>query len=98
MGKNLFQRLRESSTLWKDATGKGHEDFLNSEEMNDLVIFFQERHLLSHKEGIVDQEYLDKSNDRAYSLGQKLVIKRAAVHRLADLLEKLSARLQLLLP
>ncbi|MBL8822280.1 MAG: hypothetical protein JNJ77_06790 [Planctomycetia bacterium] len=98
VGKNLFQRLGDSSALWRDATGKGYEDILDTGEMADLVIFFQQRHLLSHKEGIVDQEYIDKSNDQTYSIGQKLVIKRTAVHRLADLLEKLSTSLHQLVP
>jgi hypothetical protein len=98
VGKNQFQRLTGSSTLWRNATGKGYEDFLDLGEMAALIIFFQQRHLLSHTEGMVDQEYIDKSNDRSYTKGQKLVIKKQAVYQLADLLEKLSNNLRQLVP
>lgn len=88
--KNVFQNLNESTTLWRNATGKGYEDFLTQTEMADLHLFFQQRHLLAHREGIVDQEYLDRASDTTYSIGQKLVVKDQAARRLAVLVEKLS--------
>lgn len=88
--KNLFQNLNESTTFWRNATGKGYEEFLDPPEMADLHLFFQQRHLLAHREDLVDQEYLDKSGDRSYTVGQKLVIKDASVLRLAELVEKLA--------
>jgi hypothetical protein len=91
--KNLFQNLSESSTLWQSATGKGYEDFLDTPDLHVLKIFFQQRHLLAHREGIVDQEYIDKTQDTTYRVGQKLVIKDGAVNRLADLVERLSSQL-----
>jgi uncharacterized Zn finger protein (UPF0148 family) len=94
--KNVFQNLGESSKLWKDAAGKGYEDILGADEMVELSLFFQQRHLLAHREGIVDQEYIDKANDRVYSVGQRLVIKEASVLRLAQLVEKLAAHLKTL--
>lgn len=56
-------------------------------------MFFQQRHLLAHKEGLVDEEYLTKSGDTAYRVGQKLQIKEPSVLRLADLVERLAASL-----
>lgn len=91
--KNLFQNLGESSTLWQSATGKGYDDFLNAPDLDALKIFFQQRHLLAHREGIVDQEYIDKTQDTTYRVGQKLVIKNGAVNRLADLVELLASQL-----
>ena len=88
--KNLFQNLTESTTLWQNATGKGYEDFLTQAEMSDLHVFFQQRHLLAHREGIVDQDYITKSGDKGYGVGQKLVIRNDAILRLADLVEKLA--------
>jgi hypothetical protein len=91
--KNLFQNLGESSTLWRSATGKGYEDFLDPPDLDALKVFFQQRHLLAHREGIVDQEYIDKTQDMTYRVGQKLVIKDSAVDRLADLVERLASQL-----
>lgn len=94
--KNVFQNLGESTKLWKDATGKGYEDILSAGEIAELGLHFQQRHLLAHREGMVDQEYLGKSNDRNYSVGQRLVIKEASVLRLAELVEKLAGHLKAL--
>ena len=88
--KNLFQNLNESTAVWRKATGKGYEDHLGPSAMAELHLFFQQRHLLAHREGLVDQGYIDKSGDRSYSIGQKLVIKGPAVLRLAELVEKLA--------
>ncbi len=91
--KNVFQNLRESSALWRSATGKGYEDLLDAPSLDALRIFFQQRHLLAHREGIVDQEYIDKTQDMTYRVAQKLVIKDGAVNRLADLVESLASQL-----
>ncbi len=92
--RNLFQNLQESSDKWREATGKGYEDLLDAAEVSDLRKFFQQRHLLAHVEGIVDQQYIDRSGDHAYSVGKRLIIKDSAVLRLGDLVEKLAAGLR----
>jgi uncharacterized Zn finger protein (UPF0148 family) len=94
--RNLFQNLAESSQRWRDATGKGYEDLLTAVELSELGIYFQQRHLLAHKEGIVDQDYIDRSGDRSYTHGQRLVVKESAVLRLADLVDKLGAAIKAL--
>ena len=97
-GKNTFQRLTESSDFWRQATGKGYNDVLTAAEMGDLVRLFQQRHLVAHRDGIVDQEYIDKSNDSTYSAGQRLVVQEYAVSRLADLVAKLAGEIRKLVP
>jgi uncharacterized Zn finger protein (UPF0148 family) len=88
--KNVFQSLTEGSALWHAATGKGYEDFLSPAEMTDLLRLFQQRHLLAHCEGIVDQDYINKSGDMTYAVGQRLVIREGAVSRLVELVAKLA--------
>ncbi len=88
--KNVFQNLTEGSALWRAATGKGYEDLLTPAEMADLLRLFQQRHLLAHCEGIVDQDYIIKSGDTTYAVGQRLVIRDGAVSRLAELVAKLT--------
>jgi uncharacterized Zn finger protein (UPF0148 family) len=92
--KNIFQNLAESSALWRIATGKGYEDFLTSIEMADLLRVIQQRHLLAHREGIVDQDYINKSGDKTYAVGQRLVIQETAVIRAAYLVSKLVEELR----
>ena len=92
--KNVFQNLTEGSALWRAATGKGYEDLLTPAEMVDLLRLFQQRHLLAHCEGIVDQDYIIKSGDTTYAVGQRLVIRDGAVSRLAELVTKLTEEMR----
>ena len=75
--------------LWEAAGGTAYEAILNTQEMMHLQRLFQQRHLLAHREGIVDQECVRRSGDATYAPGQRLVIREQSVLQLADLLEKL---------
>ena len=87
--QNLFQRLDGGSDLWCRATSKSYQDYLSAPELEEMVTIFQRRHKLSHADGIIDQRYVDKSGDPSYQVGQRLVIKRVHVKRLAELVTKL---------
>ncbi len=67
---------------------------LTPTEWNELQRYFQQRHILAHKDGIVDEDYLKKTGDRQYQPGQRLVIKEADVMRFTDLVEKLTTALR----
>ena len=92
--KNAFQRLQQGNDLWKASAGKSYEEVLTVEESNLLKMYFQQRHVLSHREGIIDQEYLNKSGDSAYRVGQRLIVKRQDVIQFVDTIEKLVRGLQ----
>lgn len=91
--RNVFQRLDESSQLWQDATGKGYEDMLEENELECLRVFFQQRHLLVHREGVVDQVYIDRSHDTRYAVGQRIVIHPEDVQLFATVSVKLGHQL-----
>lgn len=91
--RNAFQNLEASDVLWKAAIGKTYADILDAAEHRDLIRLVQARHVLAHQDGIVDADYLAKSGDHRYSLGQRLVVTPAEVRRLADLTEKVAAAL-----
>lgn len=92
--KNVFQSLSEGSALWRSATGKGYDDLLGPSEMADLLRFFQQRHLLAHCEGVIDQDYVNRSGDPTYSIGQRLVIREESVGRAVDLVSLLMKKLE----
>jgi hypothetical protein len=51
-----------------------------------LLRTFEQRHALTHKDGHVDQRYLDRVPSSGLALGQRLVVSRAdAEEALADL-------------
>lgn len=91
--RNLFQNLQESDAVWRNATGTGYADLLDSCEYARLAMYFQQRHVLSHLDGIVDNQYVERSGDRRLDVGQRLVVTDATVNDLANLVDKLATGL-----
>ena len=58
---------------------------------------FQQRHLLQHQDGIVDQDYITKSGDVSYQVGQHLIIKAEDITEYAEIVETLGKRVLALL-
>ena len=87
--RNAFQNLAEGSQLWRAATGNSYSDHLSQVELDRLTRSFQQRHLLAHTQGIVDQDYLSKSSDTRYRLGQRIVVRAPMVRDTLDLIEHL---------
>lgn len=92
--RNAFQSIPEGSDLWLAATGKHYEDYLSGPELANLTRAFQQRHLLAHTQGLVDQDYINRSGDTAYRPGQRLVVREAAVREALGLIEKLAAAME----
>lgn len=88
--RNAFQNLDAGSDLWENEIGRGYVDLIGEVKLGQLRTYFQQRHLLAHQQGIVDQDYIDRSGDQAYAVGQRLVIKDHDVKEFADLIEELS--------
>lgn len=87
--RNVFQNLADGSQIWIDAIGKGYDALINADELSILKTAFQQRHLLAHTQGIIDEDYLTKTNDRRYNVGQRIVIKADEVLVTVELIEKL---------
>lgn len=89
--RNAFQNLGEGSDLWHAATGKRYSEYLDSGELAALARFFQQRHLLAHTQGLVDADYIARSGDTAYRVGQRLVIRDGSVRECLRLIKKLAS-------
>jgi hypothetical protein len=92
--RNVFQNLGEGNELWKTARGKTYLDYLSSSELETLDRYFQQRHVLAHLEGFVDESYLTKTKDDAYRLGQHLVVRDTDVRECLSLVKKLGLGLR----
>lgn len=92
---NIFQRLDDASNWWHLSVGLGYDSWLQPAELARLRVFYQRRHLLVHRQGMVDQAYLDKSGDPAYQSSQRIVVRADDVSELADLLVRLAAGLRI---
>ena len=91
--RNVFQNLDEGSSLWRTAFGNGYDAHLGADDLAALKRCFQQRHLLAHREGLVDMDYIARTDDTGYREGQRLVIREAAVRYYLALVEKLAGGL-----
>lgn len=91
--RNVFQNLDAGSELWKAEIGESYEALLDPTELGRLRMYYQQRHLLAHQQGIVDVDYITRSGDTSYAVGQRLVIRETSVLEFADLVERLGAAL-----
>lgn len=91
---NVFQRLEDGSKLWKGVFNEGYEDWLTAKEFIRMNTLFQRKHLLSHREGLVDEKYLQRANDSTYKLGQRIVVKANDVTELLKLIRKVVTKIR----
>lgn len=92
--RNVFQSLTEGSAIWGAVFGSGYSAYLSQSELKLLQTFFQQRHVLAHCQGIVDDDYIQKSGDDTYRMGQRLVVKESTARQAVDLIEKLCRGLE----
>jgi len=86
---NAFQRLEQGSSLWKKAIQKDYNFWLTVEELLQLNLLYQKRHILAHNEGIVDAKYINNSANSSYKEGQRIVVSDKDIEVLLNCLEKL---------
>lgn len=91
----VFPGLHDGSRLWKQACGKGYEDWLTPSEMGELKLLFQKRHLLAHNEGMVDEKYIARSGDNTYKIGQRIVIKDSDIRNFVNLITKIAKEIKI---
>jgi hypothetical protein len=91
--RNAFQNLNAGSELWRSALVGSYSDWVDAPLLMQLKRYFQQRHLLAHQQGIVDQDYIDRSGDRTYSVGQRVIIKPDDVLAFVSATERLAGEL-----
>lgn len=92
----LFQRTRDGSDAFKAITSYGYKDIISQKEMEFMYLEFEKRHCYEHRGGIIDEEYIKKTKDTNYQIGNKLQIHSDEISTLCGILEKLSKGLLLL--
>jgi hypothetical protein len=68
-------------------------DGLTSDEWRLISMVFQKRHLLSHKMGVVDEDYLQKAGDPNAVVGRKVHVHRDEVEKALGIVQRLGDRL-----
>jgi uncharacterized Zn finger protein (UPF0148 family) len=91
---NDFQIIEKGSNLYEQYLNRGYDKYLSQEELKQMNILFQKRHILEHNQGIVDKKYIQNSKDTSYEIGQRVVIKKDDTKQLLFLIKKLTAELK----
>lgn len=92
--RNAFQNLGAGGDVWRQAYGRDFEHYLGADKLADLNRYFQQRHLLAHKDGLVDADYIQRSADTFYTEGQRIVVKEECVRQCLALVEELARSLE----
>ena len=95
---NIFQRLDDASGLWRSKLSAGYDDWLSATQLQEMKVLYQRRHLLAHSEGMVDDKYLQKSQDATYKAGQRIVVKEQDVRKLISYISTIADQLKSRLP
>ncbi len=91
---NDFQVVTKGSELYRSHLNKPYENCLSTEELAFMNILFQRRHILEHNEGIIDEKYIEKSGDKTYFLGQRVIVKKEDAQNLLRIINKLTSFLK----
>jgi hypothetical protein len=88
-----FQNLSGARRRVQEAFGFDFADGLGSDTWESACRFFQKRHLLAHKMGVIDEEYVQKAHDPAAAVGRKVRVSPEEVAAAACIVETLGRRL-----
>jgi hypothetical protein len=88
-----FQNLTGARRKIQEAYGIDFADVLTSGDWESACRVFQKRHLLSHKMGVVDAEYVKKANDPTAVVGRKIRVSSDEVTSAIHIVEALGRRL-----
>ena len=89
-----FQNLEGARTDCLDVFGIDLAADLPPEEWRAVITAFQKRHLVAHKLGVVDQEYVVKTGDTRAVVGRKIGIDADEVKGLARTINTLAPRMR----
>ncbi len=88
-----FQNLAAARRKVQDALGFDFADALRPDEWAAACRAFQKRHLLAHKMGVIDEDYVKKANDPGAILGHRVALNQAEVEASINIVELLGRRL-----
>ena len=88
-----FQLEFFASAEERDAFGFDFADTLRPDEWDTACRAFQKRHLLAHKMGVIDEDYLQKANDAGAVLGRRISLSSMEVETAIVIVESMGRRL-----
>ena len=87
-----FQNLETARERFLSLFGFDLSAEVARDEWRAAVVAFQKRHLIAHRFGVVDQDYMDKTSDFGAVVGRKVTVDVDEVERLAQTVNTLAPR------
>lgn len=88
-----FQNLDGAKARYLDVFGIDLSSCVATDDWREAVRAFQRRHLIAHKLGVVDQDYVEKSGDTRAVVGRKISVDADEVRALVTIISKLAPRM-----
>ncbi len=88
--KASFQNLEGSRQIMRSMYGLDPGDGLGPDDWAKAIRGFQKRHVVAHKMGVVDEDYVRKTGDLRAVVGRKVTIGADEVRELARILAKVA--------
>ena len=88
-----FQNLPSARRKVQELFGFDFGDVLQATEWESACRVFQKRHLLAHKMGVIDDDYVQKANDPSAIVGRKIRVVHDDVRAAIQIIEALGGRL-----
>ncbi len=88
-----FQNLRGAQKRLQKLFGFDLSSFLKPDEWKFVCQCFEKRHLLAHKMGVVDDDYIQVTSDHSAVVGRKILITATEVQRLGTSLAQLGTQI-----
>jgi hypothetical protein len=88
-----FQNLEGGRKRVQQQFGFDMADALTEEEWRSARRSFQKRHLLAHRMGVIDEEYVQKGYDASAVIGRKVMLAPEEVTALVGTVERMGKRL-----
>lgn len=88
-----FQNLSVARRKVQDAFAFDFADTLTHDQWEIACRVFQKRHLLAHKMGVIDKDYLQRANDSSAVLGRKINLRQSEVESTMGVVETMGRRL-----
>jgi hypothetical protein len=86
-GRGVFQRLDDADSLFLAHADGALSAHFDAAMWTRLQILFQQRHVLVHLQGIVDEQFLERVPTARQRVGQRLVLTRSDAEQALDALE-----------
>jgi hypothetical protein len=88
-GPGAFQRLEEADELFAQHVGRRLSTLVDKPAWERLLVAFQQRHVLVHRHGRIDERYLERVPTARQKVGQVLVVTRKDAEQALNDLEHL---------